>query len=183
MAPGPRLLGGNFSPPSPGSTEYQGSAPGVPSAPSRAAPPPKPRINNGLQECVARSRTEGRCAIPGHKGDCLVLFFVFFFLSCDAKRCFRHPVHNTHTPRRPQEAKTTLLAQPSFLSSALNPAGRGSWKGPPGWAAAPLSLRSRGRRGFGGEGGRRELDRPETGGQGKGLLRETRARQRGLGSH
>lgn len=79
LALGPRLLEGNFSPPSPGSTEYQGSAPGVPPAPTRAAPPlQNPGVNNGLQECVARSRTEGHCANPVHKGNCLF----FFFLRC-----------------------------------------------------------------------------------------------------
>ena len=112
LALGPRLLQGNFSPPSLGSTEYQGSAPGVPSAPTRAAPPlQNPGVNNGLQKCVARSRTEGHCANPVHKGDCL-----FFFFPYDAKRCFRHLFHSNPRPPPRNRDHPPCAAQLPVLS-------------------------------------------------------------------
>eukprot|EP00069_Balaena_mysticetus_P004050 bmy_04385T0 len=69
----PPLLEADFSPLILGSIQYLGSAPSIPSAPTRVASHlQNPKVNNGFQECVARTRTEGHHANQ-HKGNCIFL--------------------------------------------------------------------------------------------------------------
>ena len=105
---------------------------------------------------------------------------VFFY---DAQRCFRHLYHNSPL-KKPRPTPPPRASPASRSQPATQPSREGELESSPGWAAAAFSLFDLLRDcGALGKGARTELDGPETGGRGKGLLREMRERQLELGSH